>query len=71
MAPELIRVHNANAVEERLERDDNTTPVRNLDLYVVDAYSYSITCYEILRGKPPFKAGSDLCELKFKINLKM
>jgi serine/threonine protein kinase len=70
MAPELIRVHNANAAEERLEHDDKTTPVRNLDLYVVDAYSYSITCYEILTGKLPFKAGSDLCELKLKIKFK-
>jgi serine/threonine protein kinase len=70
MAPELIRVHNANAAEERLERDDKTTPVRNLDLNAADVYSYAITCYEILTGKLPFKAKLDPCELKLKIKFK-
>ncbi|CAK9223418.1 unnamed protein product [Sphagnum troendelagicum] len=67
MAPELMRLHNANAAEERLDRDDKTTPVRNLDLYAADVYSYAITCYEILTGKLPFKAELDPCELKFQI----
>jgi serine/threonine protein kinase len=70
MAPELIRVHNANDAEERLERDDKTTPVRNLDLYAADVYSYAITCYEILTGKLPFKKGSDLCDLKLAIKFR-
>ncbi len=70
MAPELIRLHNANAAEERLDRDDKTTPVRNLDLYAADVYSYAITCYEILTGKLPFKAKLDPCELKFQIKFK-
>jgi serine/threonine protein kinase len=70
MAPELIRLHNANAAEERLDRDDKTTPVRNLDLYAADVYSYAITCYEILTGRLPYKAKLDPCELKFQIKFK-
>lgn len=70
MAPELIRVHNANAAEEGLDRDDKTTPGRNLDAHAADVYSYAITCYEILTGKLPFNTKLDPCELKLMIKFK-